>query len=451
MLLHLSLGGTRARHADRAVQMAIDQGERPRQQVAQVVGQVGVVAFDQPGLAGVAVVAVRQDAQQIVADRVGPVAVGELEGVEHVAERLAHLAAVGTGQVAADQDALRQRQAGRLEHGRPEHGVLAQDVLADQVPGARPERAVARVVRVAERGDVVDQRVAPDVGDVRVVPRQADAPWQPVARAGDRQVADRRAQQAEHLRPVAGRMDPAGVRFQELAQPVAVLLHAEEVVAFAAQDRRVAVLRQLAVDQLVLSHVAFLADRVQPFVLAVVDVARVVDALQDGAHHALVALLGGADEVVVGDVERLPRIAEAAADLVDERLRLPAGFGGGVVDLLAVLVGAGEEPGVVAVRAVPARQEVGGHRGVGVTDVRLVVHVVDRGGDVAGGFGHDGFDDPRGSGRVSCYTPPFNATPGDPSMISMTRQSCSLAPTRSTSRGARATRRCWPDRRHPEA
>ena len=55
---------------------------------------------------------------------------------------------------------------------------------------------------------------------------------------------------------------------------------------------------------------------------------------------------------------------------------------GGALDLLAVLVGAGEEPGVNAQRPLAARNGVGDHRGVGVADVRARVDVIDGGGEV---------------------------------------------------------------------
>ena len=53
-------------------------------------------------------------------------------------------------------------------------------------------------------------------------------------------------------------------------------------------------------------------------------------------------------------------------------------------DRLAVLVGPGEEEDVLAALAHVARQHVGGDRRVGVAQMRLAVHVVDRRGDVVG-------------------------------------------------------------------
>ena len=53
-----------------------------------------------------------------------------------------------------------------------------------------------------------------------------------------------------------------------------------------------------------------------------------------------------------------------------------------LLDLLAVLVGAGQEEHVEAVQPLEARHHVGRDRGVGVADMRRAVHVIDRRGDV---------------------------------------------------------------------
>ena len=56
--------------------------------------------------------------------------------------------------------------------------------------------------------------------------------------------------------------------------------------------------------------------------------------------------------------------------------------GGRVRHRLAVLVGPGQEEHVLAALAHVTRDHVGGDRRVRVAEVRLRVHVVDRGGDV---------------------------------------------------------------------
>ena len=71
-----------------------------------------------------------------------------------------------------------QRQVERHEHGGPDDRVEAHDLLADEMHVGGPElfKLVILVVAVAERGDVVGQRVDPHVDDVAGVEGDGDAP-----------------------------------------------------------------------------------------------------------------------------------------------------------------------------------------------------------------------------------------------------------------------------------
>src|SRR3546814_8607419 len=73
------------------------------------------------------------------------------------------------------------------------------------------------------------------------------------------------------------------------------------------------------------------------------------------------------------------RISDWSADVCSSDL---SGLGRRLLDLLAMLVGAGEEIDVIAVEPLEAGQHVAGERGVGMPDVRIIVYVVDRGRDV---------------------------------------------------------------------
>ena len=60
------------------------------------------------------------------------------------------------------------------------------------------------------------------------------------------------------------------------------------------------------------------------------------------------------------------------------------GLGRGLLNLLAMFVEPGEKEHVTSTQPPVARQHVGGNGGVGVSDMRHVVHVVDRRRDVKG-------------------------------------------------------------------
>ena len=101
------------------------------------------------------------------------------------------------------------------------------------------------------------------------------------------------------------------------------------------------------------------------------------------------ARLGGADELIVRGVQELRHLLETRGILVDELLGRDAFLSGGLRDLDAVLVSAGQEEHVVAVEPLEARDRVGGDDLVAIADVWRTVRIRDRGRDViAGLFSH---------------------------------------------------------------
>ena len=108
------------------------------------------------------------------------------------------------------------------------------------------------------------------------------------------------------------------------------------------------------------------------------DVAGVVAGLQQLVHAAFMTFFGGADEVVVLDIESFPRIGVERGNLVDEFTgRLACGVGI-LLHFEPVLVGSRQEVHVIATQTVPATDCVGDDRRVGVPEVGLCRHVIDR-------------------------------------------------------------------------
>ena len=94
------------------------------------------------------------------------------------------------------------------------------------------------------------------------------------------------------------------------------------------------------------------------------------------------ARLGGADKIVVADIQDLPELLEVDVDLVHQLLgRHPLRLCSGL-DLLPVLVRPCEKIHVVPLHALVTAHDVAGYRRVGVADVGNIVDVIDGGGDV---------------------------------------------------------------------
>src|SRR5262249_61344333 len=163
-----------------------------------------------------------------------------------------------------------------------------------------------------ERGDVVDQRVEPDVGEVLVVERQRDSPLQTLARPANRQILQGIPKEAEDLVAIALRADHVWPALDLIDQPLLVFRHLEEVVLLLDVGQRAQVIGALAVHDLLLRIETLAAEAILAPVRAEVDLTRFPERLQNPLHDVLVPLFGRADEVIIDDAETLPRVSEAA-------------------------------------------------------------------------------------------------------------------------------------------
>ena len=161
------------RHADRAID-----------QIAQVVGQIGIVTRLEPFLVEIGILAGGDVAHQVVTQSVRAVAVGQGIGINHIARALAHL---GTAEIppSVNEQLRHDLDSGRLQHDRPVDAVSRdENVFADDMRIAGPEffevrqlAAIARAITGERR--VVHQRVEPNVGYEVAVEGKLDAPTQP--------------------------------------------------------------------------------------------------------------------------------------------------------------------------------------------------------------------------------------------------------------------------------
>ena len=383
--------GEGARHRQSPATVLGDHREHPLGEIAQVIGEVAVHAVDHGAMGEIAVIAEGHLAHQEIAHGIQTVALDERPRLDDVAQGFRDLLAL-IGPPAMGEDPARHRQVGRHQEGRPIDRVEAQDVLAHHMQIGRPEALVAGTLHIGETGggDVVGERVEPDIHDMGGIARHRHAPCETGAR--DREIPQAAAHEAGHLVAPALRGDEIrmrGVEFQQALLPgaepeeVTRLLHPFDLGA-----GRGDLLAVGAGGELVLGVIGLVADGIPAGVFVEIDLAALDQPLPDRLAGADMARLGGADEIVIAEVHRLGEIAEVLRDLVGEGLGRHAGGDGGLLHLLPMLVGAGQEHHVIAVQALEARQHVAGERRIGMPDMRRVIDVVDRRGDVVAALGH---------------------------------------------------------------
>ena len=149
-----------------AVGVAFDHGYDAAGEVAEIVREFGIVAFDEQFFRERRVQAEIHGGHQEVAERIDAVFVDHVHGIDDVVERFAHLR-VADEPPAVGENRLRHGQPHGMEHGGPEDGMRAEDVLSNQMVGGGPPCLEFRVIRqITDGGDIVDESVKPNVSNV---------------------------------------------------------------------------------------------------------------------------------------------------------------------------------------------------------------------------------------------------------------------------------------------
>ena len=239
---------TRGHHA---IAIAFEHGERTVDEIAQTVGQLGLIARGESGVGPVAVGSDVQLAHDEETKGIDAPFLNHGEGIDDVAGALADLGAVLLPP-AVDEQLFGQRQSRRLEHDGPIDGVEFEDVFADDVEVGGPEgelgdwsremgvgESVAhRSVAVGSRdADVIHQRVEPHVSDEARIEGQGDAPVEPGRGTRNAQVGERVIfEEAQYFVAPVGGLHEVGVLLNMRDEPGLVVLELEVVVLLDERD-----------------------------------------------------------------------------------------------------------------------------------------------------------------------------------------------------------------------
>ena len=178
-------------------------------------------------------------------------------------------------------------------------------------------------------------------------------------------------------------MNAIGMFVDVRKQTIRVLAHAEEIRLLRdLLHGAVAVGTAAIFIQLELRPIALTWRTVESLVRALVNIALIVDFLEDMLYEFVMTLLRCADEIVVGDAKQPPQLLKARNNAVDVLKGRHALLLRRLLDLLPVLVRAGQKEHIVACKPLEPRNRVRNRRAVRVPDMQLRARVVDRCGDV---------------------------------------------------------------------
>jgi len=316
----LVVGGEGAGGRDFCIAVFGDHAERALGEVAEAVGKIAVDFGHRVVVAEIAVIAVRDFAHQDVAGLVEAEGVHQVFRGDDIADGFGHFLAVHIDE-AVGEDGFWQRQSGGHQEGRPVDAVEADDVLADDVEIGRPVFGKFAVrIRVADAGDVIGQRVQPDIHDVFFIARHRHAPVE--GGAGDGEVLQPALHKRDDLVPAAFGLDEFGVFLVIAQQFFGIGGEAEEIARLHHPfDRRAGGGQFGAVragGKFAVREIGLVAHGIPAVIFAKENIVRAVglNRFPDGLGGVVMARLRRADEIVVGGIEPARHILELGVDLV---------------------------------------------------------------------------------------------------------------------------------------
>ena len=141
-----------------------------------------------------------------------------------------------------------------------------------------------------------------------------------------------------------------------------------------------------AIHQFFFSQKPFTALAIETGVVAQVYVALVVHLLQDVLYRPDVQVISGPDKIVRFDVQRRPGVPEQGTDAVNVFPGWYAICLGCFDNLVAMFIGAGLKAHILLAEPPEAAVSVSQDGCIGVAQVRLGVHIINRGGYIKAHF-----------------------------------------------------------------
>ena len=289
------------------------------------------------------------------------------------------------------EDALRRVKLSCHQEGRPVNGVKAQDILAHHMHISWPETLILLGIhiRIAERGDVIGQGIEPDIHDMAFMGaitgiRHRHAPIE--GGPGDRQILEAALDEAQHLIAPGGRADEIRVSLVKCQQAFLPGRQTEEIAGFlnplTFRAGRGDLLAIRAVGQLIFLIIGLVTHGIPTGIGTEINIPFLYQLAPQGLTGLPMPFFGCADEVVIGVIQQFGEVAEVLADLIGKALRVDTCLFSRFLYLLAMFISAGQEHHVITIEPLEPGEHIAGKRGIGMADMWLVIHIIDRGRDV---------------------------------------------------------------------
>ena len=172
------------------------------------------------------------------------------------------------------------------------------------------------------------------------------------------------------------------MRIDMLDQLIRIFAHTEEVRFLLGRLYLPAAVGTFAIHQLGFRPEGLAGCTVHSLIGALIDIALIIEALEDLLHLFLMVIVCGPDKLVIGRVHQIPQSLDRTRHIIHKLLRRDTRFLCFQLDLLPVLIRSRLEKDIVTVLSLKTGNAVGQHDLIAVADMRLAGRVGNRRSDI---------------------------------------------------------------------
>ena len=300
--------------------------------------------------------------------------------VKYIALGLAHLA-VALQQPGMPEHLLRQRKIQSHQENRPVNGMEADNILSDQMQVCRPvlleQIAGLSVTVITDSGDVVGQCVEPHVHHMLRIKIHRDSPLK--GGTGYTEILQARKQKIIHHLIFPGhRLNEFRMAVDMIYQAVRILAHTEEIRLFLRRLHLTAAVRTLTIHQLGRSPEGFAGSTVQSLIGALVNIALVIELLENLLYLLLMVVIRRADKFIIRSIHQIPDTFDFPRYLIHKFLGRHPRFLSFQLYLLSMLVGSCLKEHIISLHSPEPRNRVRQYDLIGISDMRLARSIGNR-------------------------------------------------------------------------
>ena len=168
------------------------------------------------------------------------------------------------------------------------------------------------------------------------------------------------------------------MRIDIVDQPIGILAELKEVALFLYLFYRPPAVRAFAIYQLMLRPKRFAGRAVPSLVFAFVNIALVIELLENLLYGFFMALFRSPDKIIILNIHQRPQLLDVCYNPIHKCLgRLPRLLGF-ALNLLAMLVRTCQKHYVIASQALKARHRICGHCTIAMPNMQIVRWIIDR-------------------------------------------------------------------------